>query len=533
MKMSKVQMLRERVNRRQSAAAEEILDLIERSRGEITDWCYSEEEKHRQHKLLEASGDSLRAEPPHIKEEQEELWSSQEREQLRGLEEDDITKLTFTAVLVKSEDEEEKAQSSQLLQIQADEQIKADEDCGGSQPARRLRVLVKQRLTAAVEEIFGLFETTLAEYDREIEGLQKLLEEAVKLDGRVNTADDPQLLAIKEEVLSEQQEWRTSLDQQDPEPPHIKEEQEELWSSQEGEQLKGLEEDDITKFPFTAVSVKSEDEEKAQSSQLHQRQTDEQMETGADGEDCGGSAPDRIFGPARDSQQESNEKTHSSDHDTENSDDYSQEMSQTRSGLVTPVEELCAGKPVNSINNMSVDTGGKPFNCSICGKGFSHKCDLERHLRFHTGEKPFGCVFCEKNFSEKTDLKRHIRVHTGEKPFSCSICGKIFSQNENLRRHERIHTGEKPFGCPVCTKKFTHSGALVVHTRIHTGEKPFGCSLCGKRYIDTGNLKKHMRVHTGEKPFSCSVCGRRFNFQSQVKNHKCSGESSVTLAHHS
>eukprot|EP00064_Thunnus_orientalis_P022392 superscaffoldBa00007489_g22587 len=110
----------------------------------------------------------------------------------------------------------------------------------------------------------------------------------------------------------EQQEWSSSLDQEDqeePEPPHIKEEQEELWTNQEGEQLQRLQEADITKFTFTPVPVKTEDdEEKPQSSQLHQRQT-EQMKTEADGEDCGGSEPARNSHPDRHFQPDTDDKT--------------------------------------------------------------------------------------------------------------------------------------------------------------------------------------------------------------------------------
>ncbi|KAM6941623.1 uncharacterized protein PEZ65_003625 [Lycodopsis pacificus] len=224
-----------------------------------------------------------------------------------------------------------------------------------------LRCLLNQRLTAADEEIFGLFERTIAEYEEgrsalkeQNERQRKLLDAVFNPRLRLHRADVQQLLVVQEEVPPEQQEWSSSLDQEDPEPPHIKqeqedpepphikeeqedpepphikeeqedpelphikeeqhdpepphikeehedpepphikEEQEELWTSQEGEQLQGLEEADI-KFSFT--HVKSEDdEEEAQSSQLHQRQTD-QMETEADGEDCGGPEPDRNSDP--------------------------------------------------------------------------------------------------------------------------------------------------------------------------------------------------------------------------------------------
>lgn len=64
---------------------------------------------------------------------------------------------------------------------------------------------------------------------------------------------DIRSLTDSTEVLPEQQEMRPNLDQ---ESPCIKEEQEEVWNSQEGEQLQGLEEADITLIP-----VKSEDDD--------------------------------------------------------------------------------------------------------------------------------------------------------------------------------------------------------------------------------------------------------------------------------
>ncbi|XP_061902754.1 cardiomyopathy-associated protein 5-like isoform X2 [Entelurus aequoreus] len=70
--------------------------------------------------------------------------------------------------------------------------------------------------------------------------------------------EDPQPTHMKEE-------------EDDPQPTYLKEEEEEVWITQGGECVVGQEEDDVSKFPLTVVSVKTEEhEDKApESSQLH------------------------------------------------------------------------------------------------------------------------------------------------------------------------------------------------------------------------------------------------------------------------
>ncbi|XP_029598283.1 uncharacterized protein DDB_G0290301-like isoform X2 [Salmo trutta] len=118
------------------------------------------------------------------------------------------------------------------------------------------RVFLNERLTAAAVEIFGAVEETVAEYHEENDRLRRLLRITPEI--QLCRIDSLQLSVSEEEVLPEQQhceqEWSPSLGQENPELPQIKEEQEELRTSQEEEQLQGLEAD----FKFTPSCVKSE-----------------------------------------------------------------------------------------------------------------------------------------------------------------------------------------------------------------------------------------------------------------------------------
>ncbi|XP_042291780.1 zinc finger protein 510-like isoform X2 [Thunnus maccoyii] len=333
-----------------------------------------------------------------------------------------------------------------------------------------LRAVVDQRLTAAAEEIFVLFERSIAEYEEELsrskeenERQRKLLDAVFNPQLQLHRADVQQLLESKEEVPPEQQqEWSSSLDQEDPEPPHIKEEEEELWTSQEGEQLQGLEEADITTFTLILVPVKSEDdEEKPQSSQLHQRQT-EQMETEADGEDCGGSEPD----PDKHLQPVSDDKT-SDTPETDVIDDRT-ESRKHRSRLNTLKNNE---DPLSDVTHNAAEGS---FSCSECGQRFGRKPHLNTQMRIYTGEKPFSCSFCGKTFSQKGNSTSHTRLHTGEKPFSCTVCKKTFRYNSDVRRHMRTHTGEKPFNSNMALRRrfdVKFKERVLQYAEEHSGEK--------------------------------------------------------------
>ncbi|XP_061925484.1 zinc finger protein 771-like [Entelurus aequoreus] len=374
--------------------------------------------------------------PPHIKEEEEEVWITQEGECLLGQEEDDVTKFPLTVVSMKTEEHEDKPlESSQLHHSPNIQQLIGHQEESVPQP---------------------------------------------RGGGFTLEQGDPRPPHFKEE-------------DEEPHPPRIKEEEEECWITREGECLLGQEEADVTKFPLTVVSVKTEEHEDKppESSSEEKREAEtpsssstQHMTTEADGDHCGGSQADKLLAPLSDS------------------------------------EDTTSHVNVNMESHTRTHTGEKSFSCSVCAKEFCTYWEMTRHMRTHTGQKPFSCSVCGKRFSVTSNMKSHMRTHTGEKPFCCAVCGKRFSDRSNIQTHMRTHTGEKPFGCSVCGKTFYDRSNIQTHMRTHTGEKPFSCSACAKRFSVNSSMQRHMRTHTGEKPFSCSVCAKRFCDKRNMQKHK-------------
>ncbi|XP_034042729.1 zinc finger protein 260-like isoform X1 [Thalassophryne amazonica] len=484
--------------------------------------CVSNEDVLLEQTEWNQSLDKKDLEALNIKEEQEDLCVNQEGRQLHVLGEADITMFPFTVVSVKSEDEE-KPQSSHLHQSQRDESTEMELSC----KLTRDRTLK----TEAFEDVCG--------------GSQPDRDSGPCTHFHPHTDDVQTLLVIKEEALN--------IDQED-----IMEEQEKLWVSRQGQQLHQLEEADITKFPLTVVTVKSEnDDEKLESTHVH-RQSDDSTDATetelvatsssvhrtltaqVDGEDRVGPQQSSHSGSNSHLQPDTSGRiSDSSETETDDFCDWKQtrDLQADTSGSSDTSEtktddsydwkqtrDLSSGfsclKNMNAcVSTSSCSAAKKQHNCSECGKVCACMDFSNQHKGRQESEKSFTCPIQGKRLRQKRSLNRQMRIHTEEKPFGCSECGKSFVQNGTLLRHMKIHTGEKPLGCSECGKRFGQKGDLIKHMRIHTGQKPFVCSECGKRFRQKTNLSTHARTHTGEKPFKCCECGKRFGRKDTLIGH--------------
>uniref|UniRef100_A0A672FTU3 C2H2-type domain-containing protein n=1 Tax=Salarias fasciatus TaxID=181472 RepID=A0A672FTU3_SALFA len=403
-----------------------------------------------------------------------------------------------------------------------------------------------QRLTAAAVEICTLFEQAIVRSQEEVERQHRLLETMWESEIDLHSPELQQHHDCREEQLFKQ-ETHCCLEQEEPEPPQIKEEPEEpelLHFKEEQEepeppQIKEEpEEPELLHFKEEQEEpeppqIKEEPEEQEEPEppqvkeepeepgllHLKEEQEDSEPPQIEDQEELGTSQEGEqvLLKFESDSFKVPSIAEQSDLREPEEEPDSEQFLSQDSE--VHDGRKYSETVPKKLSQNSVTVTEKKKISCEICWRSFTWQSHLLIHMRTHTGERPYSCQICGKHFAIQSNLVIHMRTHTGEKPYSCQTCGKSFGAQGCLSRHMRTHTGEKPYSCGSCGKSFSTRGHLLVHMRSHTGEKPYSCQTCGKSFNRQTYLSRHMRTHTDEKPYSCQTCGKSFSRQSNLSMH--------------
>uniref|UniRef100_A0A3B4Z8M7 Zinc finger protein 14-like n=1 Tax=Stegastes partitus TaxID=144197 RepID=A0A3B4Z8M7_9TELE len=198
-------------------------------------------------------------------------------------------------------------------------------------------------------------------------------------------------------------------------------------------------------------------------------------------------------------------------------------------------------------------------NCSLCGKYFARRVDMERHMKSHSEDRPYKCSFCEKKFKNPYVLKRHQKE-------ICKSRDRILPCTADIAKHLRSHSEERPFICITCEKGFKYKDTLKKHQIIHghegireeqsktleqilaeadtqTGGDTGGldkqennpdapadtleeslsvpvqkvskkalkvCPVCSRAFDSVKTLNRHIQCHTDDRPYHCVHCKKRF-----------------------
>lgn len=211
-------------------------------------------------------------------------------------------------------------------------------------------------------------------------------------------------------AVPEDQDWSSGLDQNETKPPHIKEEEEELWLVSQ-EEMPPTEKNNVKFVLFR----RDEQDNEPMTSTLPKLLS----------QDLGDSELDPQLGTSG--------QRACSDLDEE------AQASEPASGngqidcveLEAPLSEVV-----------------ESYICTICGRVFAQRGHWAKHVQVHRkvenkADKSYTCDICGKRLTRFDGYQKHLRIHTGEKPYCCDECGRRFSDNSNYKRHIRTHTGQK------------------------------------------------------------------------------------------
>ncbi|KAG5666876.1 hypothetical protein PVAND_014884 [Polypedilum vanderplanki] len=166
--------------------------------------------------------------------------------------------------------------------------------------------------------------------------------------------------------------------------------------------------------------------------------------------------------------------------------------------------------------HMKVHMETMPYNCTICGKGFSYERSFKQHELSHA--KKLTCEICQKQLKPHA-MYYHMKFkHSNERTHQCPLCDKTFKTKDNITRHIMRH---KPnFNCEFCGKKFPENSRLQIHLRFHTNPDEFHCKICNKTFEHIDKHVQRLHVKNRERVFKCSYCVYASDSKQTITRHE-------------
>ncbi|XP_033955752.1 PR domain zinc finger protein 15 isoform X1 [Pseudochaenichthys georgianus] len=205
----------------------------------------------------------------------------------------------------------------------------------------------------------------------------------------------------------------------------------------------------------------------------------------------------------------------------------------------------------------------EPSPCPICGKVFSCRSNMNKHLLTH-GDKKYTCEICARKFFRVDVLRDHIHVHFKDialmdeqerecfikkigisacdsddtdddeeeddpehHKYNCKKCQLSFAKGREYLKHILDQHKERGYGCGICNRRFALKATYNAHLVIHREQLPdpavqkyiHPCEICGRIFNSIGNLERHKIIHTGVKSHGCDKCDKSFARKDMLKEH--------------
>lgn len=195
------------------------------------------------------------------------------------------------------------------------------------------------------------------------------------------------------------------------------------------------------------------------------------------------------------------------------------------------------------------------YDCSICGKQFVSKNNLERHQTSHDSTKKNVCEHCNKQFVSENRLRIHKENHCKKAGdiskfyrsdvavWKCLKCNQVFATPATANRHaencmesndnqqwidkQQLDNNEDESKNEQTEENCTKTDRYV--EKVLT-ELLLQCEFCNRTYAEKHLLLLHQRTHTTEVNYECVMCKEVFDSYTSAAKHwltKCSDEANL------